>query len=785
MYAIKSKGDTTEIIDPFDISLAIATSKNILFWKFNQEFRFEEDRTESTGEIKKFAVGDKPYAMEWIENTIYIGTRNSYLLMNTRTGAIQDIKIAPPLKEPQIGIINEAEVILLGKGNKVCNFNAASGKTSWFCDDMNGDSFKIQVHNLNLVLLSDKELRVYNPSKNKILQDFGRITDPNGKYTAVGCKKYEVIIAYNPNPSSRKHSKTLLKILKEAPVDQQIERFLRMGEDKEAQRIFSIENKGKPNLEELKKEFELNTGWIMFFERLDFGNAVNYLLRGDIDPRELMFAFGYDNYCSVLRDCLSKPPRKRIEDYIDTYTARYDKILSMGPTIKTAKESLLSILMNYHREYTHKEKNQHVMFSASSFSLSYKFMKDEMKEIKIEDLVTLLSTVIIFVLADLEFTVELETFVNKKECYYYEDEVLGYLKQMENKEPLAIFYESEGSITDALKTWRDIKGDRAVNKTLKILGSANLNKKEVYEFAEWVLHEKPEQVIEIFLQFDKSTLNPESVIDFLRDNESETPLVLNYLKQLISKKQDTSQSLHDTLAHEYVRQIFQIKPSSKRYQDKVDKKEDEKLLERNREHFRNFLNESNNYKPEVVLRLINNTWMMEETILLLVKTDQHNKALETYLDKGMDKEAEDFCATMSSKLNLITTLFEIYMKRYSEWNEKCTIITQQNKGSQEFGKANEERQRYKMSAMHLLKRYATHPSLDTTRVLNAFPEDWDLTDARNYDLVQFLSTVFHHKLTLKANNSIGEGLSSMDHINMEYKLSMKKKAYVRTTNNSL
>jgi len=44
--------------------------------------------------------------------------------------------------------------------------------------------------------------------------------------------KYEVIIAYNPNPSNRKQSKTMLRILKEAPIDQQILRFLKLGEDK-------------------------------------------------------------------------------------------------------------------------------------------------------------------------------------------------------------------------------------------------------------------------------------------------------------------------------------------------------------------------------------------------------------------------------------------------------------------------------------------------------------------------------------------------------------------------
>lgn len=61
MYAIKRNADTLDTINPFDISLAIATNKYIYFWKFNQEFKFSESRDAATGEPKKFSFGDKAY----------------------------------------------------------------------------------------------------------------------------------------------------------------------------------------------------------------------------------------------------------------------------------------------------------------------------------------------------------------------------------------------------------------------------------------------------------------------------------------------------------------------------------------------------------------------------------------------------------------------------------------------------------------------------------------------------------------------------------------------------
>lgn len=697
--------------------------------------------------------------------------------MNVNTGATQDLKIAPPLKDPQIGILSDTQIVLVGKGNKICTYNSISDKTMWFCDDMTGDGFRIQVHNLNLILMSDRELRVYNPEKNKLLQDFGKIVDPSARYTAIGSKKYEVIIAYNPNPSNRKHSKTLLKILKEAPIDQQITRFLKLGEDKEAERIFYIENKGKPNIEDLKREFDLNTGWIKFFERLDFENAVIHLINGKIDPRELMFFFGYHNYCSELRECLSKPPRVSIEDCIDNYMITNKEKINTKTAVKMAKEALLNILSNCYREYSQEFQKKVVRFNSSSFSNTWQYIKEDRKEIGVQDLVSLLATVNVFLLSDLEFNVELEAFIKRADTYD-KDEVIIYLQKKDNKEPLAIFYEGIGEVTKALEVWKDIRGDRGIFKTIKILSNINLSKGDLFKYCKWVLREKPEQVIQILISYDKTMLHPDDVIEFLRGCDSEQPLVLKYLKSFIDKRNDTSKSLHTTLAFEYINQIYQIKQPTKGYNDKCD---DEETLAVNRENFKNFLNESSYYDVTMVLNKINNSWMMEETILLLVKGNQHSKALETYLDKGMDTEAENFCVSMPADLNLITTLFEIYMKRYSEWNEKCETIKIQNKSSKDFGTANSHKQRYEQSSMSILKKYACHASLDAERVLKAFPDDWRLSSSRTYDLMKYLTIVFDHKLTLQENSNIGEGLSSMEHINMEHKLANKKKAFVKIT----
>lgn len=61
-----------------------------------------------------------------------------------------------------------------------------------------------------------------------------------------------------------------------------------------------------------------------------------------------------------------------------------------------------------------------------------------------------------------------------------------------------------------------------------------------------------------------------------------------------------------------------------------------------REIFQKFLKDYDNYDVSFVLKKIKDSWMMEEMIILLVKANKYTQALETYLDKGMDKAAEEF-----------------------------------------------------------------------------------------------------------------------------------------------
>jgi len=452
--------------------------------------------------------------------------------------------------------------------------------------------------------------------------------------------------------------------------------------------------------------------------------------------------------------------------------------------VKAAKESLLQILFNCYRKYSSPSvnKDEEIRFNISSFSETSKFIKDEYRAINVEDLQSLLQTVIIFIYSDLNLIVELESFIKQNKTFHKE-EVEAYLSTKENKEPLAVFYEGIGEIEESLKIWKEIKGDKAIQKTIQIVNNSNDNKNYLLTYCKWILKEKPDKVIAIILKYDKVTLHPDEVVEFLRENESEDhPLVLKYLKAFIEKKNDDSKTLHNTLAFEYINQIYQMKSPKKAYIDKCD---NEAKLKHDREVFQDFLKRSDFYEVNMVLNKIRNSWMMEEIIILLIKANKYTEALETFLDKGMEKEAEAFCTKMEPERQLITTLFEIYITRFKKYDENMDELISQSSLSKVYADTRIQRDKNEKLAMSLLKKYACDPALNSERVLKSFPESWGSTEGNNYTLMTYLSTVLDHKLSLQENSSIGKGLSSMEYRNMKYKLAGKRKAYVKITSDQI
>ncbi len=163
-------------------------------------------------------------------------------------------------------------------------------------------------------------------------------------------------------------------------------------------------------------------------------------------------------------------------------------------------------------------------------------------------------------------------------------------------------------------------------------------------------------------------------------------------------------------------------------------------------------------------------------MLLLIKDDKTQEALESFIVLDKHKDAEDFCDKHSdNEKKLFTMLFKVYMKKYEE--AKQDVINQA--GDQDFASLKLTEERYQDLALGVLKKYATHSGLDQLEVLRVIPGEWKLNEVGGFSLIKFMKSVFDHKLTVQENCQISENLSSIEMVSNQTRLSKLKKAYVR------
>lgn len=115
-----------------------------------------------------------------------------------------------------------------------------------------------------------------------------------------------------------------------------------------------------------------------------------------------------------------------------------------------------------------------------------------------------------------------------------------------------------------------------------------------------------------------------------------------YLTKYIDDNPDCDASLHDILALTYVKQLFEMKPKNTSVDNAANISMDEQIWDV-LERFRKFLKENNKYDVKKVLIEMDDSWLLEEQVMLLIKTGRTYEALESYITKDRHKEAEEFC----------------------------------------------------------------------------------------------------------------------------------------------
>jgi len=153
--------------------------------------------------------------------------------------------------------------------------------------------------------------------------------------------------------------------------------------------------------------------------------------------------------------------------------------------------------------------------------------------------------------------------------------------------------------------------------------------------------------------------------------------------------------------------------------------------------------------------------MDKELILLLVKEKKFDEAIEKYLLKDKFAEAEEFCATHPQD-GLLTKLLEKYFDKYKYYMN----IGEGVKGGQ-----------YKQRAHALMQQNSSSGLLDPQVVLEKIPNDWEL-QSEEYNLIDFLSSLFDSQMTREENAMIAANLSGLESFNAEIEKRELESAYL-------
>lgn len=137
-----------------------------------------------------------------------------------------------------------------------------------------------------------------------------------------------------------------------------------------------------------------------------------------------------------------------------------------------------------------------------------------------------------------------------------------------------------------------------------------------------------------------------------------------YLEHVVSLGEN-SDRYQTNLAELYIENLFKIQDREVKHEILVPD-----LINPTRNKLKAFLEEKSQYDPTALLEKVQNSWMVEEEIILLVKEKRYEQAINIFVQNGEYAKAELFCE-QRPKLGLMTTLLKVYIDQFRfHWSQK-------------------------------------------------------------------------------------------------------------------
>lgn len=246
-------------------------------------------------------------------------------------------------------------------------------------------------------------------------------------------------------------------------------------------------------------------------------------------------------------------------------------------------------------------------------------------------------------------------------CHLEESEKI--LKSYKKYGELIILYQTKGQHKRALTLLKtsNLFGYERTVQYLQHLGAEH--KRLIFEFADWVLQEHPQEGLKIFTEDiqEVENLPRADVLDFLL--KSHKSLVVPYLEHIIDVWSEVKPLFHNILITQYKEKVFEYQADPDLQQVHQKKLQ----LKETREKLINFLKLSNKYAADKVLVDFPYNDLFEERAIVLGKLGKHEKVLAIYfqilgdIEKAVAYCDEVYAATGTSHHEVYIILIRILL----------------------------------------------------------------------------------------------------------------------------
>ncbi|XP_064549441.1 vam6/Vps39-like protein [Drosophila montana] len=341
------------------------------------------------------------------------------------------------------------------------------------------------------------------------------------------------------------------------------------------------------------------------------------------------------------------------------------------------------------------------------------------------------------------------------QCHLEESEKM--LKKNNKLSELIILYDGKGKHKKALTLLKEqakvegsvLQGLKRTITYLQGLGADNLPL--IFEFADWVLTENPEEGLTIFTDelIAVEALPRAKVLDFLVSKHKS--LVIPYLEHVINEWADTNTLRHNALLRQYSEQVQRLLPQQAEGKETPE-------LQPLRAKMNKLLVDSQYYSPDHVLEHFPTTVLLEERAIILGRLKKHDKVLAIYIQVlGDVDKAKDYAeANYEQDKEVFNILLQIILNPVPQPPYEGVTM------HPDFLRPNKE------VALHLLNTYTV--KIDPAMILEYLPDDIYMHELKNY-----FETVVRTQMAESHQRQIMRGLLQAEAARLDAAIEQEKR----------